>query len=179
MFLYFRQWSVRKYKQIPGPFPKRTAFCTAFFHFSHWRNSDPMWVLSECWVASVMSNSLPLYRHSPPGSSVHGILQARILEWVTISSSRGSSRPRDLLCLLHLQASSLSLMPPGKPHGMFWSYHTIPLPYHQSWTSIFIAFVTKVWPEFWLLNHWWAIHIVSITFSFFISRKEIIIATVS
>ena len=32
---------------------------------------------------------------SPPGSSVHGILQARILEWVAISSSRGSSRPRD------------------------------------------------------------------------------------
>ena len=28
---------------------------------------------------------------SPPGSSVHGILQARILEWVTISYSRGSS----------------------------------------------------------------------------------------
>ena len=32
---------------------------------------------------------------SPPGSSVHGILQARILEWVAISSSSGSSRPRD------------------------------------------------------------------------------------
>ena len=32
---------------------------------------------------------------SPPGSSVHGISQARILEWVTISSSRRSSLPRD------------------------------------------------------------------------------------
>ena len=32
---------------------------------------------------------------SPPGSSVHGILQARILEWVAISSSRGSSWLRD------------------------------------------------------------------------------------
>ena len=32
---------------------------------------------------------------SPPGSSVHGILQARILEWVVTSPSRGSSRPRD------------------------------------------------------------------------------------
>jgi len=32
---------------------------------------------------------------SPPGSSVHGILQARILEWVAISFSRGSSPPRD------------------------------------------------------------------------------------
>ena len=32
---------------------------------------------------------------SLPGSSVHGILQARILEWVSVPSSRGSSRPRD------------------------------------------------------------------------------------
>ena len=32
---------------------------------------------------------------TPPGSSVHGILQARILEWVAIPSSRGSSQPRD------------------------------------------------------------------------------------
>ena len=32
---------------------------------------------------------------SPPGSSVYGILQARILEWVVISFSRGSSQPRD------------------------------------------------------------------------------------
>ena len=33
------------------------------------------------------------------GSSIHGILQARILEWVVISSSRGSSWPRDQTCL--------------------------------------------------------------------------------
>ena len=32
---------------------------------------------------------------SPPGSSVHGIVQARMLEWVAISFSRGSSQPRD------------------------------------------------------------------------------------
>ena len=32
---------------------------------------------------------------SPPGSSVHGIFQARVLEWVAISFSRGSSWPRD------------------------------------------------------------------------------------
>ena len=33
--------------------------------------------------------------YSPPGSSAHGILQARILEWVAMPSSRGSSKPRD------------------------------------------------------------------------------------
>ena len=36
---------------------------------------------------------------SLPGSSVHGILQARILEWVAISYSKGSSRPRDWTCV--------------------------------------------------------------------------------
>ena len=35
---------------------------------------------------------------SPPGSSVHGILQARTLEWVAVPSSRGSSRSRDWTC---------------------------------------------------------------------------------
>ena len=36
---------------------------------------------------------------SPPGSYVHRIFQARILEWVAISSSRGSSQPRDGTCI--------------------------------------------------------------------------------
>ena len=38
---------------------------------------------------------LSLSLWSPPASSVHGILQARILEWVAIAFSRGSSRPSD------------------------------------------------------------------------------------
>ena len=44
---------------------------------------------------------------SLPGSSVHGVFQARILEWVAVSHSRGSSLPRDgTLCLWHWQADS-------------------------------------------------------------------------
>ena len=35
----------------------------------------------------------------PPASSVHGVLQARILEWVAMPSSRGSSHPRDRTCM--------------------------------------------------------------------------------
>ena len=49
---------------------------------------------------------------SPSGSYVHGISQARILEWVAIPSSRGSSWPRDqtcISCLLRWQADSLPL----------------------------------------------------------------------
>ena len=53
----------------------------------------PFWL---CVSRSVMSNSLwPHGLYSLPGSSVHGIFQARILEWGAISFSRGFSRPRD------------------------------------------------------------------------------------
>ena len=51
-----------------------------------------------------------------PGSSVHGILQARILQWVVIPFSRGSSQPRDRKPRSSsLQVASLPSEPPGKP----------------------------------------------------------------
>ena len=46
---------------------------------------------------------------SPPGSSLHGILQARILEWVAISFSKGSSQPGIESVSPALQADSLPL----------------------------------------------------------------------
>ena len=53
---------------------------------------------------------------SLPGSSVHGILQARILEWVAISYSRGSSQPRNQAGgSPALQADSLPAELPVKP----------------------------------------------------------------
>ena len=52
---------------------------------------------------------------SPQGSSVHGIFHARILEWAAISSSKGSSQPRDLNPrLLHWQANSSPLSHVGR-----------------------------------------------------------------
>ena len=42
---------------------------------------------------------------SPPGSSFHGILQARILEWVAVPSSRGSSRPRGGTCASYISCN--------------------------------------------------------------------------
>ena len=39
---------------------------------------------------------------SSPGSSIHGIFQARILEWIDISFSRGSSLPRDQTQVSHI-----------------------------------------------------------------------------
>ena len=50
------------------------------------------------------------------GSSIHGIFQARVLEWIAISFSRGSSRPRNRTRSPALQADALPSEPPGKPH---------------------------------------------------------------
>ena len=51
---------------------------------------------------------------SPPGSSVCGILQARVLEWVAIPFSRGSSQPRDRTCISCI-AGRLYLLTYWKP----------------------------------------------------------------
>ena len=52
---------------------------------------------------------------SPPGSSVHGMLWARILEWVAMPSSRGSSRPRDQTHISCIGKQILYTESPGKP----------------------------------------------------------------
>ena len=54
------------------------------------------------WSHSVMSNSLWPMDCSRPSSSVHGIFQARTLEWVAMPSFRGSSWPRDRTQVAHI-----------------------------------------------------------------------------
>ena len=61
------------------------------------------------WSRSVVSDSLQPVDCSPPSSSAHGILQARILEWVAISFSRGSSRPRDRTQVSHIAGRHFNL----------------------------------------------------------------------
>ena len=58
---------------------------------------------------------------SPPGCFVHGILQARILEWVAMPSSRGSSRPRDwthVSCVACIAGRFITTEPPRKPFSL-------------------------------------------------------------
>ena len=56
-----------------------------------------------------------LWTAAPSGSSVHGILQARILEWVSMSSSRESSWPRDQSQVSCTASRFFTAEPPGKP----------------------------------------------------------------
>ena len=52
---------------------------------------------------------------SPPGSPIPGILQARILEWVVIPFSSGSSQPSDLTCVSYIAGGFIISEPPEKP----------------------------------------------------------------
>ena len=70
---------------------------------------------SESVCRSVVSNSWRPMACNPPGSSVHVILQARILEWVAIPFCRGFSQPRDGTRFPALQADSLPSESSGKP----------------------------------------------------------------
>ena len=75
------------------------------------------------FTRSTVSNSCDPMDCSPSVSSVCGISQARILEWVAISPSKGSSRPQGLnSCLLHWQTHSLPLGHPGKPVQVWREY---------------------------------------------------------
>ena len=59
---------------------------------------------------------------SPPGSSVPGILQARILEWVAMPSSRRSSQTRhwtQVSCVSCIEGDFFTTEPPGKPQGLY------------------------------------------------------------
>ena len=55
--------------------------------------------------------------YSPPGPSAQGIIQARILEWVAIPFSRGSSQPRDWTQVSHMAVDSLPSELPRKKDG--------------------------------------------------------------
>ena len=104
---------------------------------------------------------------SLPGSSVHGILQARILEWVAISSLWGSSRPRDWTRVSSSPALAgrfFTTVPPGNPPFMFaaaaaaaaakslQSWPTLCDPKHL---SLFIRFLVQT-RTFWRfpVNYW-------------------------
>ena len=69
----------------------------------------------QLFCHSVVSSSCDPKDCSLPVSSVQGISQARILEWVAISFSRGSSQPRDQTCISCITGRFFTTEPPGKP----------------------------------------------------------------
>ena len=76
-----------------------------------------LWVCAKFFASCLIL--CDLMDHNPPGSSVHGFLQARILEWVAISFFRGSFQPKDWACISYVSFSCAGRWeppaPPGKP----------------------------------------------------------------
>ena len=79
---------------------------------------------------------------SPPGSSVHGIPQARILVWIAASFSRGSFPPRDRTCISCIGRQFFTTGPPGKPNirkGILWTKRAWQATVHgvaKTWTQL-------------------------------------------
>ena len=61
--------------------------------------TDGEWLCCCCIVPQSCLTLCNPMDYSSPGSSVHGIFQERILEWVAVSYSRGSPQPRDRTCI--------------------------------------------------------------------------------
>ena len=76
---------------------------------------------------SIVSDSLWPHDCSPSGSSVPGILQARILEWVAMPSSRGSSQPRDRTQVSHIAGRFYIVWAIREAHE-YWSGWPVPSP---------------------------------------------------
>ena len=90
---------------IPTPQEQLIAVSASIsFSAQSYRNQEALVCVCVCVCVCVLSRSVisslcdPM-DCSPPGSAVHGIVQARILQWVAISFSRGSSWPRVLTCV--------------------------------------------------------------------------------
>jgi len=63
-----------------------------------------------------------LMDYSPPGSSVHGIIQASILEWVAMPSSRGSSQPKDPTQVSHIAGEFFTVWATREVHIYVYMY---------------------------------------------------------
>ena len=99
------------------------------FHASHFNTSK-----CECVRAKLFQSCPALCDPgdcSPPGSSVHGILQAKTLEWGAMPSSRGSCRLRNGTCVSYVSCLGKRVLHHWRPLG----------------SSVFISRVNSVQPE--------------------------------
>ena len=83
---------------------------------------------------------------SPPGFSVHEILQAGILEWVAISSSRRFSPPRDqtsIFCVSCIAGGFFTSEPPGKPTDFIKLYQCLQYVFGPSLPLLSLPIIEK------------------------------------
>ena len=91
---FFDMWPMK----YPGSLWLSFSRCNHSFFISNYFYNDKVTEKKEKWKVLITQSRPTLYNtmdYSLPSSSVHGILQARILEWVAISFSREYSWPRE------------------------------------------------------------------------------------
>ena len=69
-----------------------------------WKSLNHVWLFATPWTVTL------------PGSFVHGLLQAKILEWVVVPFSRGSSQPRKQIQAFRIAGGFFTVWGPGKAH---------------------------------------------------------------
>ena len=79
-------------------------------------NTGHLWKIVKVFVAQSCPTLCNPMDCNPPGSSVHGILQARILEWVAIPFSRGFSWPRDQTPVSSIAGRFVTIWATGEVH---------------------------------------------------------------
>ena len=127
-------WYLSLRKQVRQTF-SHYFFAYTFCHFS----LLPLWPPSRVpcsiwwcpqrpseWVCTQWLRWYPILcdpmEHGPPRASLHGVLQARILEWVAMSPSRGSFQPRDCTRISCIAGGFSATEPLGKPHKSLYSF---------------------------------------------------------
>ena len=79
------------------------------------QTSPPSGIPVLCLLAQLCGTLCNFMDCSPPGSPVHGNLQTRMLEWVTMPPSRGSSQPRDQTQVSHIAGIVFTIWATRKP----------------------------------------------------------------
>ena len=100
-------------------------------------------------------SSQPHELYRPPGSSVHGILQTRILEWVAISFSRGSSQPRDWTGVACIAGRLFTIWATREDSGLKSRYITLLTEVQLVKAMVFP--VVMYWYESWTVKQVWAL----------------------
>ena len=119
----------------PSPVPR---YVLSIKSSVHWNRITLCYYTSSpcfCLVAKSCPTFCDPMDCNPPGSSVHGIFQARILEWVAISYCRESSPHRGQTCI-------------SKPHILHWQANYLPLSHQGSLiSSLQFSVVTQSCPN--------------------------------
>ena len=85
---------------------------------------------------------------SPPGSSVHGISQARMLEWVAVSFSRGSSKLRGQTRISYIAGGFFTTEPPGKSSTFeYFLWKENWLIYLSRWVNTWLELLFAPWKQ--------------------------------